>query len=86
MDHLHLRGEKFVVIVLAIIAVGSPPLTWRKALIAARVSVKVRITSTYVEKSREKMDKLTTDEDHLHLRGEKTKKIPLYQAFIIKHL
>ena len=52
-------------------ALGSPPLTWRKVQIILCVQSSQRITSTYVEKRSDFLFSLLFFEDHLHLRGEK---------------
>ena len=56
---------------------GSPPHTWRiqnQSLIEARMQ---RITSTYVENTSYSKVAKAMSEDHLHIRGEYSKQIPL---------
>ena len=76
-DHLHIRGEYVLKLVLVVMIQGSPPHTWR-ILLSSIVKVYVmRITSTYVENTF--MDCMLNwcRWDHLHIRGEYSKQIPL---------
>ena len=80
-DHLHLRGENYIPYQVIECYKGSPPLTWRKLKSMEYGISWVRITSTYVEKTPFNSTFGCTYEDHLHLRGENSKRIPLYQHF-----
>ena len=69
-DHLHIRGENSVLVLLAGTLVGSPPHTWRKRYTTDEISLIFRITSTYVEKTFLFCKFLARLQDHLHIRGE----------------
>ena len=69
-DHLHIRGENYRKFRTSLRTLGSPPHTWRKQRTAVNRSEIRRITSTYVEKTRSKSQKISSNEDHLHIRGE----------------
>ena len=69
-DHLHIRGENSAGYETGVSNVGSPPHTWRKLVFDSELSLKVRITSTYVEKIIISSNNLRMFEDHLHIRGE----------------
>ena len=69
-DHLHIRGENFVMNVYFIMPLGSPPHTWRKLGAYQSIDWNDRITSTYVEKTICFIILTTPSEDHLHIRGE----------------
>ncbi len=69
-DHLHLRGEHSVLVSLIVSELGSPPLTWRTLCIEDFRMEKLRITSTYVENTLNRVAVLLLSRDHLHLRGE----------------
>ena len=76
-DHLHIRGEYVLKLVLVVMIQGSPPHTWR-ILLSSIVKVYVmRITSTYVENTLILASSASLAEDHLHIRGEYSKQIPL---------
>ena len=49
---------------------GSPPHTWRIHQFVIDHNGAVRITSTYVENTRNAKEAKLLDEDHLHIRGE----------------
>ena len=49
---------------------GSPPHTWRKPAYVILNYRFLRITSTYVEKTRSKLNLARLSQDHLHIRGE----------------
>ncbi len=55
---------------MTVFNVGSPPHTWRKLFILQEVSKQARITSTYVEKTRNGYYIRVFSKDHLHIRGE----------------
>ena len=48
--HLHIRGENFTCFLGLIKVLETPPHTWRKFEKGTGIAVKVRNTSTYVEK------------------------------------
>ena len=76
-DHLHIRGEYCLVMLAIETTIGSPPHTWRIPFFESSLDQSLRITSTYVENT--KLMKLSTRQtkDHLHIRGEYSKQIPL---------
>ena len=69
-DHLHIRGENTVFVWSLLPEPGSPPHTWRKQARITFQTVRVGITSTYVEKTKSKVKHSVKIEDHLHIRGE----------------
>ena len=69
-DHLHIRGEYLVLALYVMHLVGSPPHTWRIPASLCFVMVLVRITSTYVENTRQGSQLCWFPWDHLHIRGE----------------
>ena len=76
-DHLHIRGEYFIMLEKAPALLGSPPHTWR---IRAAVLLNFGyfgITSTYVENTVSGSIGCGLSGDHLHIRGEYSKQIPL---------
>ena len=50
-DHLHIRGENISNLINKIVYSGSPPHTWRKRKADSAAIARLRITSTYVEKT-----------------------------------
>ena len=69
-DHLHIRGENSVLVLLSGTLVGSPPHTWRKLCKSFIACITARITSTYVEKTTACKLEHQVLQDHLHIRGE----------------
>ena len=69
-DHLHIRGENKILDMCCGSKMGSPPHTWRKPNSTGAFHCSLRITSTYVEKTRTKERYKVIYEDHLHIRGE----------------
>ena len=76
-DHLHIRGEYPTNPEYNVIAIGSPPHTWRILKDIRPNFHKLRITSTYVENTCGIYPKMEAFGDHLHIRGEYSKQIPL---------
>ena len=69
-DHLHIRGEYLALIYDDLVSEGSPPHTWRIPTWDGPGTVKLGITSTYVENTRSKLSRKSLPRDHLHIRGE----------------
>ena len=69
-DHLHIRGENLFKAFFLFHFLGLPPHTWRKQENYGSSEVNSRITSTYVEKTPCNYLKLSSPQDHLHIRGE----------------
>ena len=69
-DHLHMRGEYFILAFSRTRHIGSPPHAWRIPQAGGVAIYRLRITSTCVENT------ITLDHvrlkawDHLHMRGE----------------
>ena len=80
-DHLHIRGEYWLVMLCQMIHSGSPPHTWRIRTANNSNTVIVGITSTYVENTGFAPMKPYGNRDHLHIRGEY--KIFGYQIFLM---
>ena len=70
-DHPRLRGEKLLSIPMAILFMGSPPLTRGKATMAEKVTSQPRITPAYAGKRLPLDSTAPKQEDHPRLRGEK---------------
>ena len=81
-DHLHIRGEYCQSPSLFIFTVGSSPHTWRIHDETTRAKAEEGIISTYVENTEIEEQVKPGERDHLHIRGEYTKKIPSNQHFI----
>ena len=69
-DHLHLRGEHMPEKDREMFSKGSPPLTWRTQIMNSIANYCNRITSTYVENTKQARWAYKCCWDHLHLRGE----------------
>ena len=69
-DHLHIRGENVFTLKQLTNQTGSPPHTWRKLRFGLELKYKMRITSTYVEKTVALIGAVALARDHLHIRGE----------------
>ena len=69
-DHLHIRGENPTLSKDSYHHLGSPPHTWRKRGILQILTYRLRITSTYVEKTTWNRYDAFIIWDHLHIRGE----------------
>ena len=69
-DHLHIRGENVWIKHTLKKRLGSPPHTWRKRILSMSNRFLCRITSTYVEKTYPSKVVNSTNQDHLHIRGE----------------
>ena len=76
-DHLHIRGEYDLHGQIVLLRSGSPPHTWRILSIMTSNKVPNRITSTYVENTILGNWNFESGGDHLHIRGEYSKQIPL---------
>ena len=76
-DHLHIRGEYSELWWKIELRIGSPPHTWRIRYKLTETGHLVRITSTYVENTAPAVPDSAKLEDHLHIRGEYSKQIPL---------
>ena len=76
-DHLHIRGEYSNPMIIKCLISGSPPHTWRIQLEIRGTTSVDRITSTYVENTTFLKSKPFRLQDHLHIRGEYSKQIPL---------
>ena len=76
-DHLHIRGEYIAASFLVTIIKGSPPHTWRILNPRPGKTAIIRITSTYVENTVNTASIKQGTQDHLHIRGEYSKQIPL---------
>ena len=76
-DHLHIRGEYSPMLYHEPFLLGSPPHTWRIPLSAICLFCWLGITSTYVENTRYSPPVAWLFQDHLHIRGEYSKQIPL---------
>ena len=70
VDHLHIRGENYQHQLMKTLHVGSPPHTWRKHKAVGKKTGEARITSTYVEKTKQLQINKFPCQDHLHIRGE----------------
>ena len=73
-DHLHIRGENLSKLVHIPARPGSPPHTWRKPKLMTMAKRLKRITSTYVEKTYFAFQSISFLWDHLHIRGENSKR------------
>ena len=73
-DHLHIRGEHLVCASHAVTKIGSSPHTWRTQGDRLAKAEKMRIISTYVENTRAVNCSVVPVRDHLHIRGEHTKR------------
>ena len=69
-DHLHIRGENLRYANRFFAGLGSPPHTWRKRWQTDDLAGRLRITSTYVEKTALLASSNFFIWDHLHIRGE----------------
>ena len=69
-DHLHIRGEYFLLSFVKMMFKGSPPHTWRILKIGAKADLSSGITSTYVENTSSSLTIKAFFRDHLHIRGE----------------
>ena len=69
-DHLHIRGEYIQQDNVITTKWGSPPHTWRIPYVAAPVTGRTGITSTYVENTSNGTTTRMKNWDHLHIRGE----------------
>ena len=69
-DHLHIRGEYKLAILIMWQLTGSPPHTWRILVNACNYIAWARITSTYVENTANRCWPWCFALDHLHIRGE----------------
>ena len=76
-DHLHIRGEYTNQSMNSRSASGSPPHTWRIHFPCYGIDRFSGITSTYVENTDCLARYNTQHQDHLHIRGEYSKQIPL---------
>ena len=76
-DHLHIRGEYDDTEASEDPYSGSPPHTWRILASEYTATLNNRITSTYVENTLKQFGPLAKIQDHLHMRGEYSKQIPL---------
>ena len=76
-DHLHIRGEYSKFESCSALLSGSPPHTWRIQKIAQEIIYGNGITSTYVENTVVAQRSMARTRDHLHIRGEYSKQIPL---------
>ena len=68
--HLHVRGEDFSKKYLGYELEETPPRTWRRPTTIRRPDLRLRNTSTYVEKTEQKSRTCANKEKHLHVRGE----------------
>ena len=71
-DHPHLRGEKGTIMSKDDGETGSPPLAWGKVFDKFLASKAIGITPTCVGKSSAIFSSHKLNQDHPHLRGEKT--------------
>ena len=78
-DHLHIRGEHISSLALTLWTIGSPPHTWRTLSLRNFVALSPRITSTYVENTVCLSIIVRALWDHLHIRGEHSKRSLIYQ-------
>ena len=69
-DHLHIRGEYQLLLLKMVLAIGSPPHTWRILASSAPLDSHDGITSTYVENTVKNVLGHKSLEDHLPIRGE----------------
>ena len=69
-DHLHIRGEYFLIISVFITPLGSSPHTWRIHFHYFYFGIIVGIISTYVENTLLMCHHQGSSQDHLHIRGE----------------
>ena len=74
-DHLHIRGENVWIKHTLKKRLGSPPHTWRKRILSMSNRFLCRITSTYVEKTKQPVSPVDKVQDHLHIRGENVSSI-----------
>ena len=82
-DHLHIRGEYMKGEITWQIQLGSPPHTWRIPAHQKERETDSRITSTYVENTQLWQEKTCSWQDHLHIRGEYTKRSLIIEPFLI---
>ena len=83
-DHPRIRGEKIIRTISMQLEAGSPPHTRGKEAEARLLRGLIRITPAYAGKSLLFFIFMPCKRDHPRIRGEKTKKIPLYLALNIK--
>ena len=76
-DHLHIRGEYKQTQLKTTFYMGSPPHTWRIHITNSISGSVTGITSTYVENTFAYHGVHDSTWDHLHIRGEYSKQIPL---------
>ena len=69
-DHLHIRGEYKSLLMGYLKNTGSPPHTWRIHADLSDKLYETRITSTYVENTKNTVTMAWLAQDHLHIRGE----------------
>ena len=69
-DHLHMRGEYFIIFVFFYQIRGSPPHAWRILTLVIAEATQMRITSTCVENTHLHDYCNVLNRDHLHMRGE----------------
>lgn len=80
-DHLHISGEYDVQEYHDNLEQGLPPHTWRIRSWVRSSGSGVRITSTYVENTQSLIDNNLKSKDHLHIRGEYTKRSLIIEPF-----
>ena len=69
-DDLHIRGEYWCPPTNTPVRLGWPPHTWRIPTPELSSTVKLGMTSTYVENTLSYLSRLMEREDDLHIRGE----------------
>ena len=75
-DHPRMCGEKFPAVPVRLPALGSPPRMRGKESIAVGIGDGIGITPAYAGKSFLQRTAQCRCQDHPHVCGEKTKKIP----------
>ena len=66
-----------------LLILGSPPHTWRILTTQRKSCILARITSTYVENTKYCLSSHGLEQDHLHIRGEYTKRSLIIEPFLI---
>ena len=80
-DHPHIHGEYSSFLTAATSMPGSPPYTWGIRFYFYNFDYSLGITPIYMGNTRLVAAKLNRLEDHPHIHGEYTKRLPTNQAF-----
>ena len=80
-DHPHVYGEYTTISPLRLCWIGSPPRIWGIQVVSFGNGLVGGITPTYMGNTRTRIKLFLAYEDHPHVYGEYTKRLPANQAF-----